>query len=118
MRVFVLALLVLAIPATTQAQDRRQAAALRNIEVHGFQEQFTQAMHTNALEEQQDRYRDTQNPRRVRRAEQAATMINAGDCDGARRMATLANDDRLRLRIDQVCSPNNAMAPATAPTGQ
>jgi hypothetical protein len=104
MRAIALALALAAIPAAAGAQDARQAAAQARIDAQAFQDRLGQELRTNALEEQMDASRATQNPRRVRRAEEAAAMINNGDCPGARGLATRANDARLLARIEQVCS--------------
>lgn len=119
MKILTLAILLAAAPVVATAQDRG-VSSQQNNDLHAYQDQFNQNLHTNALEQQQDNYRDTQNPRRIRRAQEAAALINKGDCDGARAVATRANDDRLLQRVDQVCAPGATPAPvpATAPTGQ
>lgn len=48
-------------------------------------------------------YLETRNPRRVRRAETAAALVNAGDCQGARAVAARDNDRRLLARFGDVC---------------
>jgi hypothetical protein len=111
MRVIALAVLMASIPVLAAAQDR-QAAAQASIDIHNFQDQLGQAMRTNALEQQMDASRDTQNPRRVRRAQQAAEMINNGNCAGARDLALRANDTRLAARVEEVCATLTAETPA------
>ena len=115
MRSIALALLVMSVPLAAGAQDRGSVAQ-QNIDTHAYQDQFGQALRTNALEQQQDASRATQNPRRIRRAEEAARLINNGDCPGARDLALRANDTRLVARIDQVCNEAGTPAPATGVT--
>lgn len=112
MRVIALAVLMASIPAVAGAQDSRQASTQANMDAHAFQDQLGQAMRTNALEQQMDQSRATQNPRRVRRAQQAAEMINDGNCAGARDLALRANDTRLAARVEEVCATLSAEAPA------
>lgn len=52
-----------------------------------------------------------QNPRRARRAEAAAALINAGDCPGALALAEREHDSRLAARINLVCSTTTVSAP-------
>ncbi len=60
--------------------------------------------------------RDTQNPRRVRRAQQAAEMINNGDCVGALALANNARDTFLASRVSETCAQMTVTAPvATDP---
>lgn len=103
MKAFVLSLAVLVLPGAASAQSAEARAAMRSIEVHQFQDQFNQALHTAALEQQQDLYRDSVSPRRAERAERAAALINSGDCDGARELALRANDQRMLARIEHAC---------------
>lgn len=58
----------------------------------------------------QSNYLENRNPRRVRRAETAATLVNAGDCRGARAVAARDNDRRLLARLDNVCGRGDLMA--------
>lgn len=51
----------------------------------------------------QANYLESRNPRRVRRAETAAALVNAGDCPGAKAVAARDNDLRLLARLDDVC---------------
>ncbi|WP_396592706.1 hypothetical protein [Brevundimonas sp. R86498] len=46
-------------------------------------------------------------PVRLRRAEQAAALINAGDCAGARAFVLQQGDRRLADRVAEVCSADN-----------
>lgn len=48
-----------------------------------------------------------QSPGRVERAERAAALINEGKCDEALTLARDARDQRLRRRIEAVCSSAN-----------
>ena len=114
MRVIALALLMASVPALGFAQDARQASTQANMDVHAFQDQLGQALRTNALEQQMDASRETQNPRRVRRAQEAAELINNGDCPGARNLALRANDTRLATRVEQVCAALEEEASASA----
>ena len=56
-----------------------------------------------------------QNPRRARRAQAAAAMINAGDCAGALALAERDRDRRLAARISLVCGEVTVSTPADAP---
>ncbi|WP_426042174.1 hypothetical protein [Brevundimonas sp. TWP2-3-4b1] len=56
-----------------------------------------------------------QNPRRARRAEAAAALINAGDCPGALALAEREGDRRLAARITLVCGEVTVSTPAQAP---
>jgi len=55
--------------------------------------------------------RDTQSPRRLRRAQQAAEMINNGDCAGALTLANNAHDTLLVERVTEVCNGGTVSAP-------
>lgn len=109
MKAIALTALLLAAPGVASAQDipggvGRSGSAQQRADAYAMQEAYGAAMRTHAMDEQQDQYRDTQSPRRIRLAQEAAERINHGDCDGARQIATRANDTRLATRIDQVCS--------------
>lgn len=52
-----------------------------------------------------------QNPRRARRAQAAAALINAGDCPGALALAERERDRRLIGRINQICTTSTVSAP-------
>lgn len=69
-----------------------------------FQERFEEQLTLYKLERQTGEWREAHSPRRVRRAEQAARMINSGDCDGAAAFARAQGDTRMVVRIQQVCS--------------
>lgn len=56
-----------------------------------------------------------QNPRRARRAQAAAGLINSGDCPGALALAERERDRRLAARITLVCGAVTVSAPAAAP---
>lgn len=56
-----------------------------------------------------------QNPRRARRADAAAALINDGDCPGALALAERDHDRRLAARITLVCGSVTVSAPAQAP---
>ncbi|WGM32600.1 hypothetical protein [Brevundimonas sp. NIBR11] len=57
-----------------------------------------------------------QNPRRARRANAAAALINAGDCPGALALAEREHDSRLAARITLVCASTTAVSsPAQTP---
>ncbi len=58
----------------------------------------------------QANYLENRNPRRVRRAETAAALVNAGDCRGAKAVAARDNDRRLLARLDDVCGRGDVMA--------
>ena len=99
----------LAAPAFAQAgYGARDQANTRMMN----QEAFNQGLNRTNLDREQSAYRDTQNPRRVRRAEEAAQLINDGDCAGALALAQRENDQRLLARITQVCSTVSVAAPA------
>lgn len=59
-----------------------------------------------------------QNPRRARRAQAAAALINAGDCPGALALAERERDRRLAARITLVCGEVTVLTPAAAPEVQ
>ena len=58
----------------------------------------------------QTNYLESRNPRRVRRAETAAALVNAGDCRGAKAVAARDNDRRLLARLDDVCGRGDILA--------
>ncbi|WP_425990461.1 hypothetical protein [Brevundimonas sp. TWP2-3-2] len=58
----------------------------------------------------QTNYLESRNPRRVRRAETAAALVNAGDCRGAKAVAAGDNDRRLLARLDDVCGRGDILA--------
>ena len=70
----------------------------------GFDEQLNSARMREA--------NANQSPRRVRRAERAAEMINAGNCAGAETMARQEGDGRLADTIHDVCKTPPAAPPA------
>lgn len=74
-------------------------------------DRFEQQMSQHALDAQTGQNSENQNPRRLRRAQQAAEMINHGDCAGARALAERDGDHRLMDRIDQVCADVTVSAP-------
>lgn len=74
-------------------------------------DRFSQQMSEHALDAQTGQNSDNQNPRRLRRAREAAGMINHGDCAGARSLAERDGDHRLTDRIDQVCATFTVSAP-------
>jgi len=84
-------------------------------------DRFSAQLSEHALDAQTGQNSDNQNPRRLRRARDAAEMINHGDCAGARALADRDGDHRLAARIDQVCatftvSAPTAVVPAPSPT--
>ena len=58
----------------------------------------------------QSNYLENHNPRRVRRAEMAAALVNAGDCRSAKTVAARDNDRRLLARLDDVCGRGDLLA--------
>ena len=58
----------------------------------------------------QSNYLENHNPRRVRRAEMAAALVNAGDCRSAKAVAARDNDRRLLARLDDVCGRGDLLA--------
>ncbi|HYC68521.1 hypothetical protein [Brevundimonas sp.] len=109
-QMLVLALAAVALPAWGQ-----DSAAIGRMQTQGTFERFSNDIRMQGMEQQQDAWRESRNPRVVRRAEEAAALINNGDCDGARALATRANDRRLLAGINRVCDAEAAAAPATAP---
>lgn len=99
--------------ATAQVEGRQrlreQAAAY-----DASQAMLGQMLRSRRMDEQ-SQYRDSLNPRRVHRAEEAAALINKGDCAGARDLAVRAHDDRLATRVEQVCAGLAVPAPTPAP---
>jgi len=77
-------------------------------------DRFAQQMSEHALDNQTGQNSENQNPRRLRRARDAAEMINRGDCAGARALAEREGDHRLVNRINQVCSTMTVSAPPSA----
>lgn len=67
-------------------------------------DRFSQQLSEHALDAQTGQNSENQNPRRLRRAQRAAEMINGGDCAGARALALNDHDQRLVERIDQICT--------------
>ncbi|WGM32601.1 hypothetical protein [Brevundimonas sp. NIBR11] len=63
-------------------------------------------------------WRATHNPRRIRRAEAAAALINGGDCEGAKAIAVRDSDERLVTRIEQVCAQIEISDPQAAAAGR
>ncbi|RZJ03962.1 MAG: hypothetical protein EON89_09635 [Brevundimonas sp.] len=100
MKTLVLTLVLLAVPAAANAQAR---SALPGIDAMTRHEVMNQGLRRQAMEQNQDQYRDTINPRRVQRAEQAARLINEGNCPAAHELAVRANDRQLAMRIEQAC---------------
>jgi hypothetical protein len=47
-------------------------------------------------------------PDRIRVAEQAARLINAGDCKGARKLVARRADQRMAARVEEVCAAPKA----------
>ncbi len=77
-------------------------------------ESFDSAFSTAYFDRQMAYWRASHNPRRVRRAEQAADLINDGDCDGAKALAQRDRDERMIARIEQVCTVINVSDPVGA----
>lgn len=93
----------------TSAVDNQIAATQRlNDSRNGFERR--QLGVGTYLDLIQAEYLDRQNPRRVRRAETAAALVNAGDCAGAKTVAIRDNDRRLLARLDEVCGRGDRMA--------
>lgn len=110
MKTLVITLVLLAVPAAASAQAR---SALPGIDAMNRNEVMTQGLRRQAMEQNQDQYRDTQNPRRVRRAEEAARLINEGNCPAAHELAVRANDRHLAMRIEEACGHvGNSMVPS------
>lgn len=111
-----LAGLILAIgaaPASAQFSGGASGAAMR-------QGRMEDALSRSALDRATDPHapppaRDTQNPRRVRRAQQAAEMINNGDCAGALTLANNAHDTFLATRVTEICAQVSVSAPVSTP---
>lgn len=78
-----------------------------------YDSQFTTAY----FDRQMAHWRATHNPRRIRRAEAAADLINSGDCDGAKALAERDRDERLSARIEQVCALIDVSDPVAPASG-
>lgn len=78
-----------------------RTAALRDMAF--AQERFGQQYDEFRRDQLRQAWLDAHNPRRVRRAEAAAILINDGDCAGAVDLAERGRDDRMIVRINQVC---------------
>ena len=104
------------VASLAHAQSAGTMNSMRMNDAAMNQARFNEAMRSSALERQTDQHRDTTNPRRARRAEEAATLINAGNCAGALELAQRGNDDRLAARIREVCATTNVSQPAPATT--
>lgn len=100
-------------PQVRQAFDR--TAALNGAAMAS--ERFNSAFNTAYFDRQMAQWRATHNPRRIRRAERAASLINDGDCDGAKAVAERDRDERLVARIEQVCTLINVSDPVAAASG-
>lgn len=125
MKRLIIAAALLALPSAGVAQDMRggvggsnATSQMRN-DAWGTQEMLSQNMRMQSLEQQMDNSRATQNPRVMRRAQEAADLINKGDCAGARQLAQRANDTRLLAGVERACAAAaTAAAPASAPAAQ
>jgi len=80
-------------------------------------ERFDAEFSTAYFDRQMAHWRATHNPRRVRRAEQAANLINDGDCDGAKALAERDSDERMIARIEEVCALIDVSDPVAAASG-
>ena len=100
-------------PQVSQAFAR--TAALNSAAMAG--EAFNSDFNIAYLDRQMAYWRETHNPRRIRRAEAAAELINNGDCDGAKALAVRGRDERLTARIEQVCTLINVSDPVAAASG-
>lgn len=80
-------------------------------------EAFNGEFNTSYFDRQMADWRGANNPRRVRRAEAAAELINGGDCDGAKALAVRDRDERLTARIEEVCTLINVSDPVAAASG-
>lgn len=100
MKTLVLTLVLLTVPAAAVAQ---QQSSIPRVDTMMRQEIMTQGLRRQAMEQNEDQYRDTMNPRRIQRAEQAARLINEGNCPAAHDLAVRANDRQLAVRIEQAC---------------
>lgn len=108
-----LSLAIAASPATAQFSGGAAGSAMR-------QGRMEDALSRSALDRATDPHaappaRDTQNPRRVRRAQQAAEMINNGDCVGALALANNARDTFLATRVTEICAQTTVSAPVSVP---
>lgn len=81
-------------------------------------ERFNSEFSTAYFDRQMAHWRATHNPRRVRRAEAAAELINGGDCDGAKALAIRDRDERLTARIEEVCTLISVSEPVAAASGR
>lgn len=123
MKAVIIAAALLIAPSVGAAQDSRGGAAygsatMRN-DAWQTQDMLGQNMRMQGLEQQMDNSRATQNPRVMRRAQEAAELINKGDCDGARDLARRNNDTRLLAGVERACAtPATPPAPAPAPAAQ
>ena len=86
--------------------------------VASTRERYDAAFGAAYFDRQMAHWRATHNPRRVRRAEAAADLINNGDCDGARALAVRDSDERMIDRIEQVCALIDVSSPTAAATGR
>ena len=96
-------LFLTSIPCVASAQDAAIAETQRLGDSSGFAEQAARRGFVQYMDQQADRYRDSMNPRRIRRAEAAAQLVNSGDCGAARALAARDNDLRLLARLTEVC---------------
>jgi hypothetical protein len=100
MKILAITLVLLAVPATAIAQA---GSVITRADIMSRHEVLTQGLRRQAMDQNQDQYRDTQNPRRIHRAEEAARLINEGNCPAAYELAARANDRQLGARIEEAC---------------
>lgn len=100
-------------PQVSQAFAR--TAALNSVAMAS--EALNGEFSTAYFDRQMAHWRDSHNPRRVRRAEAAAELINDGDCDGAKALAVRNRDERLTARIEEVCTLIDVSEPVAAASG-
>ncbi len=106
-------------PFTAAAQvEGRQMLRERAAAYDASRDMMGQMLRNQTMDAQANAYRESLNPRRVHRAEEAAELINNGDCAGALTLADRANDTRLAARIEQVCAALAAPASTPAPAPQ
>lgn len=86
--------------------------------VASARERYDAQFSTAYFDRQMAHWRATHNPRRIRRAEAAAEMINNGDCSGAKALAERDRDERLTARIEQVCTLIEVSSPSAASAGR
>lgn len=114
------ALVLAALVSTAWPVSAKQASPMTAREALDRQSIYAERFQRQAMDgptEREASANPDQNPRRARRAQAAADLINAGNCDGALALAQSAHDLRLEARIRLICVASSASIDAASPAG-